>query len=336
MKPKQVKRYRVPAYPTKIEILSNPELLEKNVPAAWTRGAEMACAVTVFLAANGILSGCDKAEPVTADQPATVPSEQEEAGLPTLDQPATIPSGRRKSGPLTPDQSALVAPIFEHGDGRGVTGCIVVVPSVFLSEEEALQIIKDEISKYNLEFSEKDVLLENVSFRQRAIDWRKEDFYDESRSSEEETTEEAFGFPVDIPTIEQSEKDAKPMKVDLADAKRKVLVKYVSESDYFNLGGLDESASVQSYYFREVAELVAKQVSEKEKGIYFGVFYDPMAYVDPPIAVRKDLSEDPYEALYRNKDAWRKFQKESLIESKRLLRMQVKDFADWLKAQGVI
>ena len=40
-----------------------------------------------------------------------------------------------------------VAPIFEHGEGRLATGCIVITPPVFLSEEEGMQILREEFAK---------------------------------------------------------------------------------------------------------------------------------------------------------------------------------------------
>ncbi len=46
-----------------------------------------------------------------------------------------------------------VAPIFEHGEGRGATGCVVISPPVFLSEEEALQIVKEELAKHGVKLA---------------------------------------------------------------------------------------------------------------------------------------------------------------------------------------
>ena len=54
-----------------------------------------------------------------------------------------------KGGP-NPTQTnavAIVAPIFQHGEGRGATGCIVMSPPVFLSEEEALLVVREELGK---------------------------------------------------------------------------------------------------------------------------------------------------------------------------------------------
>ncbi|MCZ7584672.1 MAG: hypothetical protein M5R36_15785 [Deltaproteobacteria bacterium] len=53
-------------------------------------------------------------------------------------------TGKDKAG------SAIVAPVFEHGEGRGSIGCVMVNGPVFLSEEEALAVIKTALEKRGL------------------------------------------------------------------------------------------------------------------------------------------------------------------------------------------
>jgi hypothetical protein len=60
-------------------------------------------------------------------------------------------------------------------------------------------------------------------------------------------------------------------------------------------------------------------VQAKGKGVCFGAFYDP--------AVRPDR---------RGYAEGAEAEKAARAKSKRLLRLQVKDFVDWLKGQGVI
>jgi hypothetical protein len=47
----------------------------------------------------------------------------------------------------------VVAPIFEHGEGRGATGCVVVTFPVFLSEEEAMQVIREELAEHGIDLT---------------------------------------------------------------------------------------------------------------------------------------------------------------------------------------
>ena len=54
----------------------------------------------------------------------------------------------------TEEGKIVVAPIFEHGTGRGADGCVVVSPPVFLSEEEAVQVIREELAKQGIKLKE--------------------------------------------------------------------------------------------------------------------------------------------------------------------------------------
>ncbi len=278
MKAKHVKRSRVPAYPTKLQILANPKLLEQNIPPAWKTGL-MAGAVSVFLAANTL--GC------SSDKPSS-----------------------QKPSPVE-NTGSIVAPIFEHGDGRGGSGCVSVVPPVFLSEEEALQVISEELSKQGIELSERNAQWDVVIPRR----YRKY-----NRETQENDAVEDYDR-------------GKPLNVDAIDTERKIAVEFVSRSEHDDLGGFTfppgVSASAKSYDFKETAAFLAKRVrEEKKEGIYFGAFYDPFHYADFK-PVRGTRSE---EMRRLREKAIQKARENSI----RLLREQVKDFVDWLKAQGAI
>ncbi|OGF48378.1 MAG: hypothetical protein A2231_10280 [Candidatus Firestonebacteria bacterium RIFOXYA2_FULL_40_8] len=47
----------------------------------------------------------------------------------------------------------FVAPVFVHGDGYGATGCIVISPPAYFTEEEAYDVISQELSKYGIAFT---------------------------------------------------------------------------------------------------------------------------------------------------------------------------------------
>jgi hypothetical protein len=59
------------------------------------------------------------------------------------------------------DRMQEVPPIFEHGEGRGITGCVVLAPPAFIAEDEARDIIIAEFSKYGIIFNEQDIKLNN-------------------------------------------------------------------------------------------------------------------------------------------------------------------------------
>jgi len=277
MKARPVKRYRQPSYPTRLEVLSKPELLERHLPPGWRAIPEMAGTVALFLAVN-----------------------------------STVPAADKKTA-TPPGSIAVVAPIFEHGDGRGATGCVAVAPPAFLSEEEAWQVIDEELGRQQLK-------LPGTGFEARGvrIPRRRETFSFEDRK-ETIKVDESFG-------------QAGTYTPDRANLQKRIAVEFVSSQDYHRLGGPWSSSSVQSYDFKEVAKSVTEAVRKgaKEK-LYFGALYDPAVRVEPP----KREPGNP-----KSVEDWQKYWEEevkkSKAESHRLLRLQVQDFLKWLQAQGAI
>ncbi len=270
-----MKHCRFPVYPTRLEILADPDLLKRHIPPAWLSRGEMAGLLSVFLAVNG--TGCSK------DQPAGS---------------STRPAGNDLAG-----KAAIVAPVFEHGEGRGATGCVVVNPPVFLSEEEALQVITEELARAGLSSFEQEVTLEGVLIPPRRLQF-KTDWVGGSHKAE----------TVAIP------ERAKPLKVDLNDPTHRIAVEFIAHADYLDLGGASSMSTVQGYDMKDAASWVGKHVREQGRGLYAAVLYDPVARL----------------AVDRQPGDWRKQMEEKKAESKRLLRLQVKDFVDWLKGQGAI
>lgn len=50
-------------------------------------------------------------------------------------------------------ENTVVIPLFAHGEGRGSYGCESVAPPVYLSEDEAAQVIRETAREYGLDFS---------------------------------------------------------------------------------------------------------------------------------------------------------------------------------------
>ncbi len=285
---KPVKHGRWPAYPTKLEVLATPELLERHQPPAWLSNRELAAAAGVFLAANA--AGGGKA---TTD----------------------ASNGAR----LAPDAPAIAAPIFEHGDGRGVTGCVVLNPPSFLSEEEARQIIKDELARYGMQALQEDIAFDGVAVPRRHIRIT----FDRENPTVSETIVVAPG-------------EEAALSVDLVDSTHQIAVEYVSISDYAFLGGPVYEpgtwSSAHRYDFKQTAKFAVQHIRGKPAGAYFGVFYDPLAHVGQFVKWTGKQQQGPLPWMW-DTDERRQMAE---AESKRLLRKQVKDFVDWLKAQGVI
>lgn len=276
MKPHPIRRYRVPRYPAKLQVISDPDLLLQHTPPTWRAVPEMAGAVALLLAMNETaFGGQDKA-----------------AGAPAA--------------------AAIVAPVFEHGEGRGVIGCIVVSPPVFLSEEEALQVIQEELGRQGVQATQTNLAIPGVSVPQHITQF------------------EHKGGQLERKTVTMPGRE-KPLKATATDAKKKVAVTFVSQRNYHDVGGPFPSSSVHKYDFKGVAASLAKTVKEQAtEKVYFGTLYDPAAQVD-----ERDIF-----AISRSPEDWRQVMKKAyaskLMESKRLLRLQVHDFIKWLQAQGAI
>lgn len=297
MKPNPVRKYRTPLYPTRLEALADPALLREHLPAAWRLKPELAGAVAILLAANACVNSSDQ---------------------------GTAPSAK----------AAIVAPIFEHGGGRATVGCMGSVPPVFLSEEEALLVITDELTSAGLNVTNTNVPLEGVKIRRREIT------YSEVNGVEKEKVREV-GWT------------GRPLVVNIEDNGHRVAAEFVSVKDYFDLGGTESDSSVQDFNFKAAAQGVAKSVGKNGHGVYFGAFYDPVTEMDlgrlpspnPPtaadIAKSTTATTSETQAVLKERqkawdEAWKDARTAAAAESKVLLRQQVKGFVDWLKGQGVI
>jgi len=290
-----LRRYAFPAYPSRLAVLAEPELLRQHVPLGWRKCAEVALAGAALLAATGVTLAGEKA----------------------------APPGQGKA--------AIVAPLFEHGEGRGVTGCVVHNPPVFLSEEEALQVIKEEMAKSGVRLAEPGGDLPGVLIPQRMERYKK------------------VGDR-HVPEVVELKDRAEPVSLDAQDPGRKVAVEFVSQNDYHRLGGPSSGSTVEHYDFKKVARELGERAGASPRPIRLGVFYDPATVhklqeiynQDKELQAlnerrRQDKSPEVQrlinERLHQLGKQWRE---KAAAESKALLRQQVKDFADWLKAQGAI
>lgn len=294
MKPKPVRRVRRPGYPTKLETLADPELLDRHRPPAFRPGRELAGAATFFLAAG--LAACGGDPPSTGG-----------AGV-------AGPSGEAKG--VAPPAGAVVAPLFAHGEGRGVTGCVVHTPPVFLSEAEALQIVTEELGRYGLSFPERNRTIDAVRLPSRTERWEfvpKAGGPSKQRAPDGTWTEGEFVTRID-------EKPGKKFSLDARDPAHQVGFEYVSVGDARDLGGPQSMSTVSEYDLPAVArELGEKMAESGGPELRFGVLYDPFVPLEPAEG-----------------ESWQDAENRLREESRKLLRQQVSDFIDWLKAQGVI
>lgn len=271
MEIRPVKKYRTPVYPSLIEAQNHPELLEK-LPKRWQNNrAVMASLIALTMIGT---SGCTK------------DSEKQ-------------PTASESSGNTS--QTSVVhmaAPIFYHGEGTGSLGCEMVAPPVFLSEAEALAIIKNEAASAGIQLDDSP----------------------DAYSAQPGTTENPFN--------KKQVTLGEAVPLDLYDTDHNVAVSFVS----MNESEVPTNASVQEYNSKLRAEQAAESWKEESVPYVVGTFYDPGVGSDFINNNIKDLNRSN-EAWEEKKSAYETKAKSQLEKE---LRAQVKDFIGWLKGQGVI
>ncbi len=279
---KPQRRYPAPAYPTRLQIREDPSLLWKHAPRGWLSQREIAGVLGLALGLQ--VGGCAD----SGDNTAT--------------------SSNVKT--LRADQPAVVAPVFEHGEGRAAVGYVGIGnPVAVISEDEALSIIREELGHVGVQFTEQNVAMSEVRIPKRQRDFRRDWV----------TGERTVAPGADCGPEE-------PLQADLRDASKQVVVEYLTERDYRQIDLPPETHLYEEYDLAELASRVGRFVQRDGKGAYVGILYDPTA--TRRIPDNADFGE-AMQFSFENRAPLN-------AESRRLLRLQVRDFIDWLKAQGAI
>lgn len=258
MKISPVRSYREPGLPTRVIVDEHPELLEV-LPERW-RGNP-----TVIAALTGLCLMASGHRSVAGDK-------------------------------LAPGSAPRIAPIFQHGDGKGSFGCVSVSPAVFLSEDEARQVVIEEAKRSGLDLSGAGPVVSGVSLPN-------------------------YG----VPPVNGKPR-TEPLKLDGLDAKRRVAFEFVSMMDTREWSE-PSGSTVESWDFRHKAMDIRDALSKNKPAYTVGVFYEPYAMPTGQAAYVKDASGKV------DWDATKRFMKKFDAEQ---LRAQVRDFIKWLKAEGVI
>ena len=332
-----LRRVRRPAYPTKLQILATPGLLEKRLPPAWAGNRELAAAVGVFLAANAAGCGDSVAKKQTGrtnqeiQAQAATSAESSSQSVADDQEHSVVRDGRGsgvgKKARLAADAPAIVAPILRRGEGLASVGCVVINPPAMLSEEQAFEVIIDELRVYGIDLSERNATLESVLVKRHVVE-HGYDWVDDQKVTH-------------VLGVDES------LVVDGLDRQNQIAIEYISWKDYDEFDGPWQHHHFSTAYIvetRAVAKAVAAQIAEQPAGLYFGVFYDPYMLSDEEMDYAGFLDMTRAKPPAENRDAlireWRdKWDRATILDengAKQVLREQVKDFVDWLKAQGVI
>jgi hypothetical protein len=220
--------------------------------------------------------------------------------------PATTYDAEPTSTWFNPD--AIMIPLFEYGEGTGVIGCEVVAAPVFLSEEEAFEILSAYFADAGLTLRRDAITLENAN------------------------------VPLIEPTAYTSDEKYKTVPGSLASdgflGRQSLPVVFVSKGDIDAWTDRDTGvwSSVEAYSPR----LAAKTLAEGNK--YLAVFYDPLATVDinsPKLRIERMDGESDDDYWARWQIAYEEANQDAREESERLLGLQAEAFIAWLRSVGM-
>ena len=276
-----VKKYAIPKYPTLADAHCAPLLLRK-LPSRWEKNAAVITAISMLGAIT--LTSCGVFE-------------------------------SKINGYNPGSENFLnVAPVFIHGEGTGGMGCLMVAPAVFLSEQEALAIIRGEMETAGLNFSAEPpqyISTNNKPEPRSQYSWENQKYVLGEGNVGLELYDDKKGVAVTFISMEEAEQRALPDK-----------------------DGNSWESSVSSYRPRELAELTVEDFAKQNGDIAVGVFYDPGKNWD------SEEHQKIFDEFNNSKKDWdeRLTQYESDVKLfvEEDLRAQVRDFIEWLQGQGII
>lgn len=219
----------------------------------------------------------------------------------------------KTSGTNLTEKEAGVAPVFDYGNVRGSFGCMSIAPPSFLSEEEAFQVIQEEGKKYGINFEQDGLEIENVDIPETKYFLKPENEKEGSSPFGEK------GGAID------SSKTGN-LKLDGYDDMKKIGFEFVSKEDY-DSWHVEEGlrSSVDDFDFLSAAKVLREGLANKNGDTSIGVFYNPM----------ERLPKEELKLNSENRD-WNAMEVKVKQMAEDNLRKQVKDFLEWLKAQGIM
>ena len=144
-------------------------------------------------------------------------------------------------------QPSRVAPIFTHGEGQGVFGCVAVNPPVILSEDEARYVVVQELAAAGLKM-----------------------------------TADVKTLPDLIVGKDNEGNETKmPLVLDGTDEKTGISYEFVSATDQQQWNPQEFVTTVYNYNTKGTAENLGEALRAANPGGNYGIFYDPMSQKHP-------------------------------------------------------
>ena len=310
MKIQPVRAYKPPAYPTYLESKQDARLLER-LPRRWWKNDSIASLIGTGFFMQVVCAGCDNdAAPITANREIAAPQNPgpERTGV----------ARAARTSPIT-----RVAPILEDAlanDGRGGFGCVAISAPVFLSEDEALDLIQTELKKAGLKM-QKSVSIDGLPV-----------------PSTSPFSEERVEKMLEV--MEKADREARVTKLekrsyafDLGTADKSVVVAFLNGDDFLLWKAeTGYGSSFRSFDFAWLATQVRDAFAQRDEGapVIIGLFFEPSTY---PL---RDRDFGFHELNDEQKRRYQAEKKETKERAREKLRVQVLHFVEYLKKEGVV
>lgn len=307
MKTCPLKRYAAPRYPTMSEARLEPKLLER-LPRRWLASQPLATLTGAGLLARALLAQAEERAPDGA-APAAAALRPDRPD----DKPVQAPARQVRRA------ATVIAPLLDEAlaqDGRGSFGCVAVSPPVFLSENEALELIQTELEKAGLKLQDQ-VTVDGVEAPLSA------DPYAAMTGKEAKLGTRSYDF-------------------DLGDPGRSVVVEYFSRLDHDAWQQRERHSTVSSYDFPELMGRVSESFGKRKEGppVVVGLFFDPLAHGSyrwggSPDAEGLSASLQAFAHEQERASSGRNYEALKGVAREKL-RRQVRHFVEHLQRTGVL
>jgi len=229
--------YETPRYPTLAVHNCDPSFTIRHIPQGWAgKSLTLGLLATFALSAPMALAS----DGSSRSAPPPVPSDPQASNLPEPGKSIV--------------ERASVAPVFIHGDGRGATGCVVIGAPVFLSENEAMEIVLAELQRAGLSFDDRDHLVPGMEWDEPLL---------------------RTGFFAARHRPAPSAK--KPYTVELYDTHNQLAVKIITAGNYHLSGGAFDGSSVADWDLLALAQKTVERL-QASATVNAVVFYDPLQH----------------------------------------------------------
>lgn len=288
-------------------VLRNQMILKDSIPKKWKKNQLVCMTLFAFLVNNTKLQ---------ADEKFPIPNKSKDLKKQELTVFEQVSNNVKKD-------EISVAPVFIHGDGMGGGGCVSVAPAVFLSENEALEIIEQEFEKSGLALKRKNIITDakcKIGIKKTVNDGTKNTI--KTDSIETNVVLSLYNTELNL-------------GVNFFGSQSSSIFDDINEQPYY--------LSAWSFDAKKAA-LKAREIMNNYGKINYGVFYDP-SYSGDDLRIDKIINEFKKNGLvdedkYKNdkKYMWEinskaeKAAEEKMKEkSVELLKQQIHDFLEWYK-----